>query len=85
MGKITSVFSKVEVSESTVGIDMASSVKILDNEIDASIAIWDFAGQPQYTATHQVRVSMKKSSNCQAVLRIFQYNLFLSCGSHNSF
>lgn len=55
LGKITSNFTKVNVTHSTVGIDMRS-IKILD---DVTIHLWDFAGQPQYSNTHRVKNSVK--------------------------
>ena len=36
---------------STIGIDM-STFNILEDKI--TVAVWDFAGQPQYITTHQV-------------------------------
>lgn len=48
----TGMFNRIFKKKSTVGIDMTEEVKLSD--IDASVTVWDFAGQPQYTSTHHV-------------------------------
>jgi hypothetical protein len=50
LGRISTAINKVNVTQSTVGID----VKPLNIIEGVSLVVWDFAGQPQYTNTHQV-------------------------------
>ena len=62
---------------STIGIDMKSS-NILKDRV--TVAVWDFAGQPQYITTHQVQIVLEISKvMCEIVISwCSKYNLFLS-------
>lgn len=51
--RLAALTAKKTSISSTIGIDM-QALKIFKGKTTA--AVWDFAGQPEYTTTHQVNL-----------------------------